>query len=138
MRSPVNDRYLYEVFGGTYPASNSMETKTYIYSFLNWRKTPGHALISVAVTLTTVSAFFCFLWLLYMLRLYLVSKFTKLGTAVYDRHRRRKLTAEVAIENNDRGDNEHELEIRSLKSEEPKLTDIKLEGAELTGIISEE
>ena len=132
LRSCIYHRYLYEALGGTYPPSNSIDAMAYIYSFLNWRETPGLALISVAVSLTTVCIFFCVLWLLYIARLYLVWKFTKIGAAVYDRHRRDKVDedTEVAIESNGRGNEEKEYESHRVKSGELEPADLGPEGAE--------
>ena len=78
-------RALYDVCGGSYRHSDT--GRNYIYSFLNWHDHPGKTVGVVALVVVIVPIIYYVLWLLYMLRLFVISKCTKLGSTVYERHK---------------------------------------------------
>ena len=78
-------RLLYEICGGPYPFASI--GNNYIYSFLNWREKPGRTIGVVALVAVIVPIVYYVLWLLYMLRLFVVSKCTEVGSNVYERHK---------------------------------------------------
>ena len=115
-----------------------MEARTFIYSFLNWRETPRRALISTAIALIMSFVFFYVLWLLYMFRLYLVSKFAKVGPAVYERHMLGKLNIDVENEQNIDVDINSERETHVLESEQFEAVHMDHEKLQLTGFKPED
>lgn len=62
--------FLYEKLNGHYRSA----AEPYIYSVLNWRENPTQALTASLASLVAVVVLYLILWLLYVFRLYLVSK----------------------------------------------------------------
>ena len=78
-------RFLFEICGGTYLHSDV--GKHYIYAFLDWREAPGRTVgVTVLLAVIVPAVFYYVLWFLYLLRLFLISKCTKVGSKVYERH----------------------------------------------------